>query len=283
MQTETQSDFARYIPTSDEARRWGIVVTDLGHTNIPAGSAYPPGQHPAAYTLNLESGRILHEYQIVYITRGKGVFWSEKSGTSAIRQGSVFLLFPGIRHRYRPHSKTGWSEQWIGFSGNQSERLMQEFFSPERPVINVGLNTDLHNLFMEACTLAKNESFGFRPIIAAKTMEIMTRVHALSRGEKVRRPASERLIRETCTLLTDQFPTKFDFTSHAVNNGMSYSSFRRLFKQSTGLAPNQYLLELKIGKARNLLTNTSLQVQQIAEECGFENHFYFSRIFKQRT
>jgi len=259
-------------------------VTDLGYTEVPAGATYPPGQHPPTYcTVNLESGRILYEYQIVYITHGKGVFWSDKSGTSRIRPGSVFLLFPGIRHHYRPNNNTGWNEQWIGFSGNQSEQLMQDFFSPERPVINVGLNADLHNLFITACTLAKNESFGFRPIIAAKTMEIMARVHALSRGEMVHRPASERLIRETCTLLTDQFPTKFDFNIHALNNGMSYSSFRRLFKQFTGLAPNQYLLDLKIGKARNLLINTSLQIKQISDACGFENHFYFSRIFKRRT
>jgi AraC-like DNA-binding protein len=278
-----QSGFSRYIPASDDARRWGICVTDLGCTEIPAGSVYPPGKHPEQYTLNWKTGRILHEFQIVYITRGKGVFWSEHSGTLAIRPGSVFLLFPGIRHRYRPHRMTGWHEHWVGFTGDQAARVMEEFFSPRRPVIHTGINADIQTLFRDACTLAAKESFGFRAIIAAKTMEILAQTCALARGGIVRQPDSERLIRETCTRLTEQLPVRFDFTRHALENGMSYSSFRRLFKEHTGLAPNQYLLDLKLRKARNLLAATTLQVQQVAAECGFDNHYYFTRLFKQHA
>ncbi len=280
---QIQNGFSRYIPSSDEARRWGICVTDLGYTDIAPGTNYPPGQHPEKYTLNRKTGRVLQEHQIVYITCGKGVFWSERSGTTPIRTGSVFLLFPGVRHRYRPHRKTGWSEHWIGFAGDQGKKLMREFFSPDKPVIHAGIDADLQNLFRDTCTLAKSESFGFRPVIAAKTMEIMARIHTLSRGEVLRHPANELLIRETCLHLKDHLPQHFDFNRHALENGMSYSSFRRFFKESTGLAPNQYLLDLKMRKACTLIANTSLQIQQIAEECGFTSNFYFSRIFKLRT
>jgi len=280
---QIQNGFSRYIPVSADARRWGICVTDLGYTKIPVDSDYPPNGHPAQYAFNWESGRVLHEYQIVYISRGKGAFWSERSGSHRISAGSVFLLFPGVRHRYRPHLKTGWDEHWIGFIGNQGAQLMGEFFSPDKPVIKAGVNMDLQNLFMDACNLVESESFGFRSVIAAKTMELMARVHALSRGEVVRRPANEHLIRESCSLLSNQLPMNFDFQSYAEANGMSYSSFRRLFKEFTGLAPSQYLLDLKIRKACTLLTNTTQQVQEIAEVCSFDNQFYFSRIFKRHT
>ncbi len=279
----TQSGFSRYIPSGDDARRWGICVTDLGFTEIPAGSVYPPGRHPEQYTLNWKTGRVLQEFQIVYITRGKGVFWSESSGTLAIRPGSVFLLFPGIRHRYRPHRMTGWDEYWVGFTGDHAKLLMEAFFTPRKPVVHTGINADIQTLFRDACALAANESFGFRAIIAAKTMEIMAQTHVLSHGEIARQPTNQRLIRETGTLLNEQLPVRFDFNAHALKNGMSYSSFRRLFKAHTGLAPNQYLLDLKLRKARDLLSGTPLQIQQIAAECGFENHFYFTRIFTQRN
>ena len=55
------------------------------------------------------------------------------------------------------------------------------------------------------------------------------------------------------------------------------------FKEHTGLAPNQYLLEVRIRKARELLTNTTLTVTAIAEETGFKSSFYFSRFFKKRA
>ena len=186
LEKQIQNGFSRYIPSSDEARRWGIFVTDLGYTDIAPSTNYPQGQHPEQYTLNRKTGRILQEHQIVYITRGKGVFWSDRSGTITIRTGSVFLLFPGVRHRYRPHCKTGWEEHWIGFGGDQGEKLMREFFSPEKPVIHTGTDSDLLSLFRDACTLAQRESFGFRPVIAAKTMEIIARIQILSCGEVLR-------------------------------------------------------------------------------------------------
>jgi len=275
--------FSRYIPESAEARRWGLVVTDLGYTHIPAGTAYPPGKHPAAYQISSETGRTLSEYQVVLIRDGTGTFWSETSGEIPLTAGSVFFLFPHIRHRYKPSPETGWNESWIGFSGDQADRLMNGFFDPERPVIHVGMNANLSDLFADACDLARHEAFGFRPIIAAKTMEILTRVHALSLGETLRAPHNEDLLRETCWLLNDSLHRKFDFAAHATERGLSYSSFRRLFKDHTGLPPHQYLLELRIRKARRLLTNTTLSVEAIADELGFDSSFYFSRCFKQRT
>jgi len=275
--------FSRYIPESAEARRWGLVVTDLGYTHIPAGTAYPPGKHPAAYQISSETGRTLSEYQVVLIRDGTGTFWSETSGEIPLTAGSVFFLFPHIRHRYKPSPETGWNESWIGFSGDQADRLMNGFFDPERPVIHVGMNANLSDLFADACDLARHEAFGFRPIIAAKTMEILTRVHALSLGETLRAPRNEDLLRETCWLLNDSLHRKFDFAAHAKERGLSYSSFRRLFKDHTGLPPHQYLLELRIRKARRLLTDTTLSVEAIADELGFDSSFYFSRCFKQRT
>ena len=275
--------FNRYIPASEEAKRWGISVSDLGYTQIPAGSTYPPGEHPKSYQFNAKTGRVLAEYQIVYITRGRGNFWSEASGDKPIKAGSVFLLFPGIRHRYHPHPQTGWDEHWIGFSGDYGDRLMNEFFDPKQAVIQIGMHPDLSGLFADICDLTRHEGFGFRQIIMAKTVEILTRIQALGRGETVRSPRNERLLRETCCLLNDEPAKKFDFNTYAAHNGISYSSFRRLFKEHTGLSPNQYLLEIRMRKARSLLTNTTLSVQRIAEETGFDSSFYFSRFFKQRT
>lgn len=280
---EEGAQFYKYIPESNEAKRWGIYVTDLGYTSIPAGGLYPPSPHPMQYTLNKKMGRILTEYQIVYITRGQGKFWSETSGNKQIKEGSVFLLFPGIRHRYAPNPQTGWDEHWIGFSGDRGVQLMEEFFDPAQPVIQAGMEPDLSILFSSTCDLANHEVFGFRQIIAAKAVEILARVQALARGESLRSPHNESLMRKTCCLLNDGAFKKIYFEEYAAENGMSYSSFRRLFKNHTGLAPNQYQIEMRVRKAQSLLISTTLSVQQIADEIGFDSLFYFSRIFKNRT
>ena len=275
--------FNRYIPTSDEAKRWGLSIADLGFTQIPTGSAYPPGNHPDNYEFNPNYGRVLREYQIVYITRGEGSFWSEASGDQPIKAGCAFILFPGIRHRYQPNPQTGWDEHWIGFSGDHADRLMNAFFDPQQPVIQLGMNSDLSSLFSDVSDLTRHEGFGFRQIVAAKTIEILARIQTLAQGKTLRSPRNEKLLREICCLLNDTPGQKFDFEDYAAQNGISYSSFRRLFKQHTGLSPKQYLLDIRMRKTQSLLTNTALSVQRISEETGFESSFYFSRFFKRRT
>jgi transcriptional regulator GlxA family with amidase domain len=139
-------------------------------------------------------------------------------------------------------------------------------------------------LFDEVCELARHEGFGFRPVIAAKTVEILARVQTTIRsGVTKRSPESDLMIRQVCCQINDAVERAFDFRAFAAENGISYTSFRRLFKAHTNLAPNQYLLEMRLRKAQRLLINTTLPVRVIAEECGFENSFYFSRFFKQRT
>ena len=223
------SSFFRYIPVSEEAKRWGIYVTDLGFTKVRSGSAYPASEHPVSYQFDMISGRVLSEFQIVYITDGQGKFWSEISGAKSITAGDVFLIFPGIRHGYQPDRKTGWYEHWIGFSGDHADRLMREFYDARRPVIQAGLNEDLSTLFLDVCDLTRHEGFGFRHVIAAKTIEIIARLHSLSHGEAIRSSENERMVHETCCLLNDSLSDHFDFEGHAANYEISYSSFRRFF------------------------------------------------------
>jgi transcriptional regulator GlxA family with amidase domain len=65
--------------------------------------------------------------------------------------------------------------------------------------------------------------------------------------------------------------------------GVSYTWFRRMFAHHTGLSPHQYRLQIKLGRARTLLSETPLTVKEVAFRCGFESEHYFSRLFKRKT
>jgi ABC-type sugar transport system ATPase subunit len=62
---------------------------------------------------------------------------------------------------------------------------------------------------------------------------------------------------------------------------MSYDNFRRRFKAQIGLSPNRYIQKVKVAKAKELLLFTDLEVKQIAEQVGFADPYYFSRVFKE--
>jgi transcriptional regulator GlxA family with amidase domain len=65
--------------------------------------------------------------------------------------------------------------------------------------------------------------------------------------------------------------------------GVSYSWFRRTFAHHTGLSPHQYRLQLRVGRARTLLSETALTVKEIAFRSGFESEQYFCRLFRKKA
>ncbi|WP_219834034.1 AraC family transcriptional regulator [Paenibacillus sp. R14(2021)] len=69
----------------------------------------------------------------------------------------------------------------------------------------------------------------------------------------------------------------------AKHAGYSESHFTTLFAQHFGTTPHQHLLHLRLQKAKELLTATTLKLAQIADYCGFANESHLSKSFKQRV
>ena len=63
---------------------------------------------------------------------------------------------------------------------------------------------------------------------------------------------------------------------------LSPSRFHELFKQQYGTTPHQYLMDMRISHACELLRNTALTQEQIAVYCGFSNVHHFSKAFKRK-
>ncbi|NES99309.1 MAG: helix-turn-helix transcriptional regulator [Sphaerospermopsis sp. SIO1G1] len=65
--------------------------------------------------------------------------------------------------------------------------------------------------------------------------------------------------------------------------GISQFYFGRLFKQSLGLSPYQYLLQQRVERAKKLLKTTEQPIIDIAFDCGFNSHSHLSTQFRQLT
>ncbi|MBW4651644.1 MAG: helix-turn-helix domain-containing protein [Kaiparowitsia implicata GSE-PSE-MK54-09C] len=69
----------------------------------------------------------------------------------------------------------------------------------------------------------------------------------------------------------------------ATSVGLSQFHFSRLFKQSTGITPYQYILRQRVERAKHLLKTTKLSVMEIALLCGFSSHSHLGKTFRQHT
>ncbi|MEI9997952.1 MAG: AraC family ligand binding domain-containing protein [Verrucomicrobiota bacterium] len=97
-----------YFPVAPKLKAWGLYATGFGAVHVPPGAPYPPPGHPGRHAFDWERGRVLGEYQIVYLHKGRGAFESARTKRRPLRAGMAFLLFPGVWHRYRPDPRTGW-------------------------------------------------------------------------------------------------------------------------------------------------------------------------------
>ena len=74
----------KYLTINPFDQSWGLAINSVGRQNIAENEEYPPQGHPTRYLFDIQKGRILNEYQLLYITKGKGLFSSEPSGLCQI-------------------------------------------------------------------------------------------------------------------------------------------------------------------------------------------------------
>jgi AraC-like DNA-binding protein len=281
----TKNTFFRYLPISLADKAWGLFVPTAGYSWTPAHSPdYPLEQHPSAYHFQWQKGRILQEFQLLYIIRGNGVFESAATGPLPIKAGDAFILFPGEWHRYAPDPETGWDEYWIGFDGDVPRHLVQQnILSPKTPVFSPGLGGSWHELFTRAIEALELESVGYHQILAGLTFEMLARLHALGRVEELGASHDNSIVRKTKYLIMERLKEKIDWDALARDLHVSYSSLRHAFQQHTGFSLYQYQLQLRLNKAKSLLNTTPQSVKEIAQQIGFDCPYHFSTLFKRKT
>lgn len=263
---------------------WGVNVHTIGHHVHAPHRTYPDPEHPSTHLFEWEKGRRLQEFQIVYIAKGKGIYEGENLPPMELGAGTIMLHFPGVWHRYKPTSETGWEEFWVGFDGHFAEYLMrQECFDPHKPLIPIGFNAEFLNIFIRLIDLVKYEGIAFRQISSCLVIQMLGLVYSSALMEGKTRLRQEQVIEAIRFTIHEQWEQNPDFEQLAAAHHVSYSWLRKAFRTITGTSPGQYLLDLKIEKAGQMLRETALTVAEIANRTGFESEFYFSRIFKKKT
>ncbi len=274
----------KYLITNERDVQWGLTVNSVGYQHIEPDEPYPPRNHPTRYLFSTDKGRVLEEYQLLYITHGSGKFVSSSCKKTDVSEGKMFLLFPHEWHSYQPDKSVGWDEYWIGFKGvNVDNRIGNDFFNRQKPVFNVGIQEDIVQLYKQAIVVAKEQKFGFQQMLAGIVNHLLGYAYSYDKQSSFEEMKATTQINKAKIIILDNLHAHIAPEEIAAKLNMSYSWFRRIFKQYTGFSPSQYIIELRIQRSKELLTNTDMSSQEIAYEAGFENPDYFCTLFKKKT
>jgi AraC-like DNA-binding protein len=282
---ETQHrGFSRYFPVSVRDRKWGWYVTTVGETRSRPGEIYPAAGHPKGYNFDWSKGRVLDCHALVYISRGRGSFESRQCARQTVEAGQVIFLFPGVWHRYRPDEKTGWDEHWVGFDGEVARRWVKnQFFSPRMPVFKSEREEKWLTLFTELIAIIKLNRPALQQVMAGFTAQLLGLLYSGQQAGLAGNDQALLIVQTAMTRMQNELENGLNAQALARELNISYSSFRHTFQQHTGSSPHQYLLELRLVRARQLLTQTAQSVKEIAKRAGFDDEHYFCRFFKMKT
>lgn len=282
MKSEINS-FYRYFPISQRDKRWGLYVTTAGETRVPPNTNYPPMKHPKSYVLDWQCGRVLHEFVLVYISSGGGKFESKPNFSTFLAAGHAFLVFPEVWHRYAPDAGTGWYEHWIGFDGQIARRwLRNKLFSAKNPVAKINAEDTVLATFSRIMQSIRVHRPALQQILAGATDTLMGLIYSAQQAQPDTDTQNSNVIESAIARIQNEFAHDLNMNSLARELGVSYSWFRSTFTTHTGLSPQQYLIELRLVHARSLLAETNLPIKEISAQTGFEDEFYFSRLFRQK-
>ena len=263
---------------------WGLYATTAGESQIAPHSDYPPVGHPKGYAFDWKHGRVLDEFQFVYISSGTGTFESESNPAVRVEPGHAFLLFPGVWHRYTPDPQIGWREHWIGFSPVMAQHVGASavFLSAKNPILKLNAEDTVLAAFSRVMQSIRTNRPAVQQILAGATSYLLGLFYSAQQAQPAAEAQNPNAIETAIARIHTDFAGEVNMKLLAEEIGVGYSWFRHTFAVHTGLSPLQYLLELRLVRARKLLAETKLAVKEIAMQTGFEDEHYFSRLFRRK-
>lgn len=273
----------QYLVVNPVDEQWGLYANTIGSQSFTSNVNYPPKEHPTSYWFNPQVGRVLQEYQLIYITSGEGIFESSNCKPTKVTAGHIILLFPGEWHTYQPSKQTGWDEYWIGCKGKFIDELYyNSFISKKKPIIHIGFNEQIVSLYKQGIEIASYQKTAYQQQLAGIISHVIAQIFYIEKNNAFRDKETIQLIEKARMIMRANSDENITPQQIAKTLNISYSWFRRIFKQYTGLSPSQYQIEIKIQQSKELLNSSSMSIKEIAITLNFLSASYFVTFFKSK-
>lgn len=279
-----------YLPIGPQELEWGLYVTGVGSAVSMPRQKYPPPGHPSVYDFAWSRGRVLAEYQAIYLSGGGGVFESAAMGQVPVSAGDMILLSPGVWHRYRPLPEAGWMEHWVGFNGEYPYRLYRlGIFGPDRAVVRVADGAGVLAGWEEIFNRAPRPGTPQSPLMAAGVMTILAHAaQSLGRGpaKGLATPSGSEVPEDDLVAQAVGLIWSHSHRNTMVRDlidalGVTRRTLERRFRLSLGRTIGQEIARCRIERAKHLLRQTRLPIEHIALAVGFSGADRMGKVFRR--
>lgn len=219
---------------------------------------------------------------LIYCSDGEAKLITGKQKIK-VETGDLVYLPSGEAHSYATPNSNPWTIHWVHFSGTLSSYFQQYLgFSGNNRKLSLGrqprLLVDFNGLLS-----VQDSGYQEQPLIHAsnRLRQLLTALPLAGKATTTQGGSSQLNLQQIQDLMRQHLTSRLDLNQLAASAGLSRYHFITKYKQLTGETPIQHYLHMKIEKACYLLDAGELSIGAIAEQLGYEDSYYFSRLFKK--
>jgi AraC-like DNA-binding protein len=267
-----------------------IIIDQL--ENEPLGSALhitDIGFFPAARNHFRERRQPINQHVLIYCVKGSG-WYRLGSHRYEVYENDFFILPAGIPHSYGASQNSPWTIYWVHFKGALAGEYAKGLHTPTH--INPAHNSRMSDrtAMFEEIFYTLNAGYSLDNINYAISLfhhylgslrYIPQFRNATSKNCLTHAADSRDIIDRAVEYMSENIEKRLSLHQISDYCGYTKTHFAALFKRYIGHAPIAYFNLLKIQCACNLLDTTTMRVAQIAAKLGFDDSFYFSRLFSK--
>ena len=246
-----------------------LYVTDIGY--------YPQARH---HFRERPTGSA--QFILIYCVEGQGEIRIE-GNVQSIRADHFFIIPSGMAHAYRSDEHNPWSIYWIHFAGSKSEAFTR--FAGQPLSIDRSKTSRINDRIELFSEIFRNLDRGFSTEALEYVNQCLPHLLAsfthLSQFRLIKESGEKDIVAQSINFMLENLTKKLKLEEIAAETGLSASHFSRLFVNRTGHSPIDYFIQLKIQRACRLIDNSGWSIADVSREMGFDDQFYFSRVFRK--
>ncbi|MBR5613673.1 MAG: AraC family transcriptional regulator [Clostridia bacterium] len=212
-------------------------------------------------------------YIIHFILSGKGFF-----NGNAITEGQGFLISPSELHEYYSDDKNPWKYLWVMLMGNQVEHIFSMIKTDKNNIFTFQKDIDFQKTILDIQThIEKNAT-----INSLSAYEYYFRLlnKCENQNAKTDQTKTQQYVELAKKYIKCNFHRNISINDIANHIGISANYLTNLFLNNGEKSPKNYLTELRIYTACNMLKNTDMLIKEIAVSVGYNDPLQFSTFFK---
>ncbi len=219
----------------------------------------------------------IHEtYVLHYVLSGRG-FLETNGKTYTLQKGDSFIIFPGDVVQYYPDPDDPWRYTWVNFEGSEVPSLLSMTAFYENPVCHGTLDlTEMFNQFSRNMQYEyiTQRNDGFLRVLLAHYIEI--------HPKQAETFAKDKLSFAKDYIYANSHRHQFNVSELAREIGMERSYLYRLFMSREGVSPSEYITDVRMKKALQMMKNGTTQLKFLSYSVGYTDPLYFSKLFKKK-